>query len=140
MSVWICGRCGRKYTFEEFIQLPSVPFNPKHPEQGSTAVCECGYVFLKDAWRMVTEVEVTYGPFKTTARVSSIYLETPFNDMLYETMIFADPTPQLELKFEQVWRYKTKEEAIRHHNEIVDKLRNGEFIPRKITLFLELLD
>lgn len=141
MSVWICGKCGRKYTFDEYIQLPSVPVDPKHPEKGSTAVCEvCGYVFGKDTWRMQTEVEIKYGPFKTTARVSTIYLETPYDGMLYETMIFVDPTPYLELNFVQCWRYKTKEEAIQHHNIIVDKLRNGEFIVHKVSLFLELLD
>jgi len=141
MSVWICERCGRKYTFDEFIQLPSIPVNPKRPEEGTFAVCKvCGYVFLKDARRKQTEVIVEIGPFKTTVCVSTIYLESPINGMLYETMIFADPYPNFELRFEQVWRYKTWEEAINHHEEIVNKLRNGEFITRKVTLLLELLD
>ena len=138
-SQWKCGNCGKEYTFEEFIRLTTVKAveSDKVPsrEHGLVGVCECGYRFHLDTWRIHDKVEISTDEGNVNIQVSTVFLE--FNhgydsekNIWYESMIFPGGfgDDELEwLKCSFVHRYETKEEAIKDHNKIVNLLRQGKF-------------
>ena len=138
-KMWKCGKCGKEYTSEEFIRLPSVPLVPedKNPmeQHGYTPVCKCGYVFHRDRWHLVSKVKLR----ECVVKVSTIFLELNHGfgdeDLWYETMIFSDK-PEIECYFCE--RYKTKQEAIKGHKRIVKLLKECKYEIKPIKFELKL--
>lgn len=131
--MWICGKCGKKYSPEEYFKLKVIPVG-----DAVTPVCECGYRFHVDRWclRETVEIETDLGSIKV--KVSTVYLEYPHPGGLYETMIFPTSDDKT-VKCYQMWRYETKEEAEKGHKKIVELLKKGRFsiIPTEYELVLE---
>ncbi len=143
MSEWKCGKCGKKYTFEEFCKLDRIPLVPEDTDpvkqHGFTPVCKCGYVFHKDRWHLVSTVKLKEGIVK----VSTVFLELNHGyggqDLWYETMIFPE---NLEISCCYCKRYETKQEAIKGHKKVVKLLREGkyEIVPIEFELKIEECD
>jgi hypothetical protein len=136
---WKCGNCGKEYTTEDFLKLTKVQavetdIDPSK-EHGFVGVCECGYRFHIDTWRLHDKVEIETDDGYINIQVSTVFLE--FNhgygigkDEWFETMIFpggfGDEAIEW-LKSNLVHRYETKEEAIKDHDKIVNLLKTGKF-------------
>lgn len=127
MIEYRCGGCGKVYTEDEYRKLERVLFDPEHPGLGFTSKCSCGYVFHRDRWRMRTDVEVDTPRGKRTFAVFSEFLEIgESNDqMWYETMVITD---SIEFECFQMWKHRTKEEAVRMHEAVVSAMRNGNYV------------
>jgi hypothetical protein len=136
---WKCGNCGKEYTTEDFLKLAKVQavesdIDPSK-EHGFVGICECGYRFHIDTWRLHDKVEIKTDNGYINIQVSTVFLE--FNhgygigkDEWFETMIFAGGFGDDEiewLKSNLVHRYETKEEAIKDHDNIVNLLKEGKF-------------
>lgn len=134
-----CGKCGKIYTFEEFIRLKKVKAvegdtNPSE-EHGFTAMCDCGYRFHIDKWRLHDVVEIKTDKGYINILVSTVDLELNHSfgigkTLWYETMIFPggfedDRVEWLKCSYSN--RYETKEDAIRDHNRIVNLLKEGKY-------------
>jgi len=127
---WRCGNCGRGYSTFELSSLKKVKMveEDTDPERqhGFTPVCDCGYVFHKDKWHLISKVELKTQLGPITVRVSTVFLETCHFGYWYETMIFVeDATKDVECDFQK--RYKTKEEAKEGHKKVVETLKAGRF-------------
>ena len=136
---WKCGNCGKEFTFEDFIKLTAVQAvesdTDPSKEHGYVGVCECGYRFHIDTWRLHDKVEISTDEGYVNILVSSAFLE--FNhgydearNIWYESMVFPGGFGDDEiewLKSSLVHRYETKEEAIKDHDKIVNLLREGKF-------------
>lgn len=128
MPKWECSRCWRRYSFDEFILLPSCWVNPKeHHKYGKTTVCFCGAIFHKDRWHLTS--------FLDEYRISTIHLNMghPDNEDLlnnrhlyFETMINKK---EEWLSFQA--RYETMQQAIDGHFLAVDNLSNIILNPEK---------
>lgn len=101
---WKCGKCSKIYTLKEFVKLA------KEKE----AKCKCGYQFGDGSERF--HLETVLGNY----RVSTVFLEFSRPDNWYETMIFDGCKVVLQ---ELHNRYDTKEEAIKGHEEVVEKMK-----------------
>lgn len=135
---WKCGNCGKLYSTIQLIGLNSVKVveedtNPSE-QHGYTSVCECGYRFHIDTWRLRDTVTINTEKGDVNVDVSTVFLELnngwkEGKDLWYESMIF----PQEEwLKCGYQNRYETKEEAIKDHDKILDMLRTGKYKLEKI--------
>ena len=126
---WKCGNCGKVYTTEQLMGLNSVKV-----QHGYTSVCECGYRFHIDTWRLRDTVSINTDKGDINVDVSTVFLELnngwkEGEELWYETMIF----PQEEwLKCGYQNRYEIKEEAIKDHDMILDMLRTGKYKLEKI--------
>ncbi|MBW2674194.1 MAG: hypothetical protein JRD89_12405 [Deltaproteobacteria bacterium] len=130
---WKCGKCGKVYTHEELLRLKRVPLVPEDTnpweQHGFTRVCECGYVFGRDRWHIVTPFEVKSKIGVLKGVVSTVFLElnygTSDEPLWYETMVFVDEPSNVEC-----WlcrRYRTKEEAEEGHRRVVEAIKRGMF-------------
>jgi hypothetical protein len=121
-----CGKCGRVYTEDEYRKLERVLFDPDHPNLGLTSKCSCGYVFHRDRWRIRTDVEVDTPRGKRIFTVHSEFIEIgePDDQMWYETTVLTD---SIEFLCFIVWKHRTKEEAMKVHEEVVNAIRNGNY-------------
>lgn len=140
MQEWKCGKCGKIYTFDEFIMLIRKKVkavegdtNP-YEEHGFAAMCNCGYRFDIDKWRLHDNVEIKIDKENINILVSTIDLELNHGfgekNLWYETMIFPGgfEDDKLEwLKCNYGNRYETKEEAINDHNRIINLLKDGQY-------------
>lgn len=139
MSEWKCGKCGKIYTFEEFIMLKKVKAvesdtNPSK-EHGFTGVCDCGYRFHTDKWRLHDKVKIKTDEGYINVTVSTVDLEinNGFEKgeyIWYETMIFPGGLGDNRLerfKCNYVNNYETKGEAIKDHDRIVNLLKEGKY-------------
>lgn len=139
MSEWKCGKCGKIYTFDEFLKLKQVKAvesdtNPSK-EHGFAGMCNCGYRFLIDRWRLHDDVEIKTGKGNINVRVSTVDLELnqgfeEGENIWYEIMIFPgglgnDKLDWIECRY--VNNYETKEEAIEDHNRIVKLLKEEKY-------------
>lgn len=143
MSEMKCGNCGKVYTVDQFVRLQSIKLieedtNPTE-QYGYTSVCECGYRFSIDRWRLHDIIKIGTEKGDIDVQVSTAFLESNHawkegEEIWYETMIF----PQVEwlgCGFQN--RYKTKEEAIEYHNRILDTLKTGKYKIIKIKDYFE---
>ncbi len=131
---WQCSHCKKIYSFKEFMKLQMEFVNPEQPEKfGKRCICECGKPFHKDKWSLV-EIFKTFPHWSTCLlypklRLSTVHLELNHFGHWYETMVFADNRRitifSLEVYFQD--RYKTQEEAIKGHEEILRKLKIGQY-------------
>jgi len=147
---WKCGKCGRIYSSDELCKLKKVPLVPEdtdpYNQHGYTSVCECGYVFHRDRWHLVTDFEVKkrIGIFrKLTLKgwVSTVFLELNHGDkdnpLWYETMVFIDEPSNVECDL--CIRYHSQEEAEKGHKKIVEAIKSGKFkfFPTRWALVIE---
>jgi hypothetical protein len=137
-SQWKCGNCGKEYRFEDFIKLTTVQavesdINPSR-EHGYVGVCDCGYRFHLDTWRLHDKVEILTDKGYVNIQVSTVFLE--FNhgyeedkNLWYEIKIFPGGFEEEVdwLKCDLVHRYETKEESLKDHDKILSLLREGKF-------------
>ncbi len=139
MSEWKCGKCGKIYTLEEFISLKKVKAvesdtNPSK-EHGFVGVCDCGYRFHLDKWRLHDKVKIKIDKEYIDVQVSTIDLELNHGyeegeHKWYETMIFPGGLGDNALEWIEcnyTNRYETKEESIEDHNRIVNLLKEGKY-------------
>lgn len=139
MSEWKCGKCGRIYSLEEFIELKNVKAvesdtNPSN-EHGFVGVCDCGYRFHLDRWKLYDDVEIKTdkGNIKVTVSTIDLELNHGFGEgenIWYEMMIFPgglgdDRLEWLECSYTN--RYETKEDSIKDHDRIVNLLKEGKY-------------
>lgn len=136
---WKCGKCGRMYTFEEFLQLKKVKavesdIDP-YKEHGFVAVCDCGYRFHIDKWRLHDDVNIKINKEYINVIVSTVDLELNHGyprgkNLWYETMILPGGLGENNLEHIKCYytkRYETKEEAIEDHNRIINLLKEGNY-------------
>lgn len=139
MSEWKCGKCGKIYTFDEFLRLKKVKMvesdiNPSE-EHGFTGMCDCGYRFHLDKWRIHDKVKIKTDKGYVNIQVSTVDLELNHGFEVgehkwYETMVFPGGfgDDALEwLRCSYVNNYETKEEAIEDHNRILNLLKEGKY-------------
>jgi len=141
----LCGNCERIYDDED----PNVPIEPfeiwieeeKRKIIVPVRVCPfCGSPEHSRApgnqwekrFHLVDIVKLKEG----SVSVSTINLMTERDGYFFETMIFGSEELQLENYIE---RYRTKEEAIKRHKEIVQLLKSGRYKlkPSIYTLILQ---
>jgi len=144
MSEYKCGKCGKEYTFEEYMELGKVKMVEDDPNPmknyGYTTVCECGYVFHKDQWHLVDNFEIKVMKKKIKGRVSTVFLELNHGfggkSLWYETMIFLEG----DVRCEFMERYETKEEAKRGHARVTKALADKSYtwIPNEWLLSIEI--
>ena len=139
MSEWKCGKCGKIYTFDEFLKLKHVKAvdsdTDPYKEHGFTGVCDCGYRFLMDKWRLHDDVEIKTDKGHINVRISTVDLELNHGfeegeHIWYETMVFPGGFGDDELKWlgcSYVNNYETKEKAIEDHNRILNLLKEGKY-------------
>ena len=127
MPKWQCSRCWKKYSFDEFLELPSCWVKRKEHKYGKTTVCFCGAIFHKDRWHLTSFVD--------EYRVSTIHLNLGSSDnsdflsdkhMYFETMI---DKKEEWLGFQA--RYESMKQAIDGHFLAVDNLSNIILNPEK---------
>lgn len=139
---WRCGKCKKIYSSLlplEPVKAVDSDTNPKE-QHGFVSKCTCGYVFHKDKWQLKNVFKIRKRNFfghhydLAEVRVSTIDLELQHFRFWYETMVFVgwSRIRNLECHFQE--RYKTKREAERRHNKIVDKLQDGNYdiVPAKV--------
>jgi hypothetical protein len=139
MSKWKCGKCGKIYTLDGFLRLKKIKMvesdtNPSE-EHGFIGMCDCGYRFHLDRWRLNNDVEIKTNKGYINVTISTIDLELNHGfeegeNLWYETMIFPGGlgNDKLEwLKCNYEIRYETKEEAIKDHDMIVNLLKEGKY-------------
>lgn len=132
MSEWKCGKCGKEYDFDEYMDLPKIQAvkeddNPKE-QHGYTQVCQkCGYVFHKDKFKIRNSVEIIVNNKKAIIDVSTVFLELNHSGLWYETMLFNGNNSEVDLELYYQDRYETEKEAIKGHKDILEKLRNNKF-------------
>ena len=137
MSEWKCGNCGKIYDVYELLSLKKIKMvesnDDINPIHGYTPVCECGYRFHLDRWRMDNKVKINIDGRESEFMISSIFLELNNKiigdeDEYYETAILWFNESGEEVKNVQIIeRYDTKEKAIRNHNEILDLIKRGKY-------------
>jgi len=139
MSEWKCGKCGKIYTFDEFLRLKKVKAveNDTDPskEHGFTGICNCGYRFLIDRWRLHDDVEIKTDKGYINVRVSTIDLELNHGfdkgeNVWYESKIFPGGLGDNELEWLKCYyenRYETQEEALKDHDRILSLLKDGKY-------------
>ena len=124
---WKCGNCGKEYNTEEMLTLKRVKAieEDKHPEKehGFVSVCDCGYRFHKDTWRLCDNVKVITEKGEVEIYVSSVYFDFIFShfgeEPRYETRTF----PNVDwFRFDYEQRRETKEDAEKDHNRVLDLL------------------
>jgi len=145
--LWKCGKCGKIYSFEELNKLKIVPLVPEDEDpfrqHGFTYVCECGYVFHRDRWHIVTnfkkKVKVGFlRRINLKGRVSTVFLELNHGDvenpLWYETMVFIDDPGNIECDL--CIRYRTQDEAEKGHKKVVEAIKSGKLkiVPIKYKL------
>jgi len=147
---WKCGKCGKEYTTDEFLNLKRIKLVEYDPDPwknyGFTSVCECGYVFHRDYWRKVTRLSLKYypsilyrllnlltggllcKPIVINVKVLTYFLELRGldGDLWYETVVF-DEGGSIILSDFDVCRYETREDAEKGHEKIVRLLKEGKF-------------
>ncbi len=121
---WRCGKCGKKYSFHEFIDLMSANY-----ESGKMPVCPCGYRFFFDKWKLQEMLKVKIGDKEVDVLVSTVYLELNHGffdkDLWYETMVFEECVEDVESRC--INRYETEEQAIAGHNETLELVKSGNY-------------
>lgn len=139
ISEWRCGNCGKIYSFYQFIKLNKVKMvesdtDPKE-QHGYTPVCECGYRFHLDKWRLYDNVKIKTDKEDIDTIVSTVDLELNHGyeegeNLWYGTMIFPGGFGDDGLEWPKCYyenNYETKEEAIKGHNRIVNLLKEGKY-------------
>lgn len=144
MSEWKCGNCGKIYDVYKLISLEKIKLveSDTDPEiqHGYTPVCDCGYRFHLDRWRIDSNVKINIDGEETDSIISTIFLELNHRildeeDEYYETAIlWQDKTDEGIANVEVIERYDTKENAIGGHNKILDLIRNGKYKVEKRTI------
>jgi hypothetical protein len=139
MSLWKCGKCGMEYETSELLKLKRVPFNP-NPAMGGgyTVQCGCGYVFYKDRWRLKDTLTISLPTGEIEVTVSTIFTEYAWESrdgelLWFETVILP---AQTYVECVQCWRYRTKEEAEKGHQRVVEALKAGRFKANPLKLEL----
>lgn len=124
-----CGKFNKIYSYEEFVNLLRTQAVEKdiNPEKKDiyVGICECGYRFGLDRWQLRDTVSIANGKEIISVDVSTVDLELShgFNrDNFYESTLFSN-----EDLSEFCKRYKTQEEAIKGHNEILEWLKSGKY-------------
>jgi len=85
--------------------------------------CGCGYTFQQDKWTQETPARLK--SLSIEARVTSEYLEVDWSDgegYYYMTSIFSE-----DMEFTNIWRHKTREDAMNCHRKVVNALYFGKF-------------
>lgn len=125
---WYCSHCNRSYTFDEFMNLEKALAQKGDIDHkyGYVAICKCGKHFHTEKWRMLDRLKIKNKEedVMVDIDVSTIHLELIHFGFLYETMVLVDDYMH-ESAIQR--RYKTKEEAIEGHNDIVKRLKDGDF-------------
>ena len=156
MSDWKCGKCGKVYPFNEYINLVKALAVPgeEHPTapdgHGFHLACECGYEFHRDKWRLQTQGYIDHHmtlfhnlfhalsrgrlckPHRISWNSSSVFLELNhglFDDseLYYEAMLFASRGVRKVESYGQR-RYETLDEAEVDHAQIISNLAEGKYI------------
>lgn len=125
---WQCSRCWKKYTFDEFRDLPSCWVDRKeHRKYGRTTVCFCGAIFHKDTWHLSSFVD-EYRVFTVHLNMGHPDNEDFLNNrhLYFETMINKK---EEWLGFQA--RYESMQQAIDGHFLAVDNLSNIILNPEK---------
>ena len=122
---WRCGKCGKIYSIQEFIELIGTNY-----ETGNMPICSCGYRFFFDKWKLQDIVKVKMDDKDVDILVSTVYLELNHGfldrDLWYETMVFVeDLEGGVESRY--VDRYETEEQAIAGHNKMLELVRSGNY-------------
>jgi hypothetical protein len=133
MPRWKCGKCGTEYEPAEWFKLRRAPLNPSDVspamQSGNVPQCRCGYVFHRDKWQLKDTLTISLPSGDTEVTVSTVFTEFAWDDEVgepfwFETVILpAQPIVECS----QCWRYRTKEEAEKGHQKIVEALRAGNF-------------
>ncbi len=133
LARYMCPRCFKIYSFNDYIKLPSVPL---HYVNGSTKVCvSCGAPFFDsyEGFKMRDSIEIARCLVATVSTVclviehrwggedgyffeTAIFIERRCRDA--DNIVFDDDTVV-------VARYKTPDEAREGHKRIVEALRSG---------------
>lgn len=148
MNRRMCGKCEKIYNeWEAKIEYREAPPDAPIRERGITEIdvecCPyCGapeHSYYPDSqwnnrFRLQTKVQTEYGELL----VSTVNLMYEHADGFFETMIFPSEGFKLNLCSYDAWRYWTKEEAVKKHNEICSLLKEGkyEFQPVEYRLVL----
>jgi len=139
---WKCGKCEKKYNFDEFHTLDKVKAvetdSDVKPEHGYDMVCTCGYVFHKDKWRIRDTVEIETPMGVGLIDVSTIFLELCHFGYWYESMLFVNEKSKIDFDLHQQWRFIDKEGAEKWHKKVVKMLQDKQFdlVPVKYELSL----
>lgn len=131
MSEWKCGKCGKIYTLDELLKLKQIKTvesdtNPSE-EHGFTSMCDCGYRFHLDRWRLNDDVEIKTDEGYISVTISTIDLELNHGfgegeNIWYETMVFPGGFGNDESEW-----LKCNYRAIKDHNMIVNLLKEGKY-------------
>jgi len=122
---WRCGKCGKKYSSQEFVELMTV-----NSESGMMPICTCGYRFFLDKWKLQDILKVKMDDKDIELLISTVYLELNHGffdkDLWYETMVFEE---SLERVVESIYsnRYETEEQAIIGHNKMLEFVKSGKY-------------
>jgi hypothetical protein len=133
MPRWKCGKCGVEYETSEWFKLKRVPLNPSDVspamQGGYTPQCKCGYVFHRDRWQLKDTLTISLPTGDVEVTVSTVFTEYAWDGgggevLWFETVILP---AQAYVECFQCWRYRTKEDAERGHQRIVEALKAGRF-------------
>lgn len=146
MSEWKCGNCGKIYNVYELLSLKKIKLveaddDDIHPIHGFTSVCDCGYRFHIDRWRIDDRIKVIVDDKESELIISSIFLELNAKilgeeDEYYETAIlWLDNSEEGIKNIEVMQQYDTKENAILGHNKLVKTIKDGKYKVEKEIVF-----
>lgn len=143
MSEWKCGNCGKIYDVYELISLKKIKVvesdTDPAKQHGYTPVCDCGYRFCLDRWRMNNNVKINVNGEELELFISTIFLELNHKtfdgkDEYYETAILWINKDNGETEnMDIIERYETKESAIDDHNRILKLINDGKYRVEKVT-------
>ena len=140
----LCGNCEKVYDEEKApVKLYDIPGATIHQ---SVAVRLCPYCGCPEhSWIPGNQWEkrfhkVDYVKIKEgTLKVSTVNLMIAHDERYFwETMIFD--VEGLKLEDYPMWRYETKEEAVKNHQRIVQLLREGKYRLVPATFHLEIVE
>lgn len=122
---WKCGKCGKKYSLYEFIELMDINY-----ESRRMPVCTCGYRFSLDKWILHDRLKIKIENKEVDILVSTADLEINHGffdkDLWYETMVFGEGLGEHTQSLYTA-RYETKEQAEDEHNRILKLIKNGNY-------------
>jgi hypothetical protein len=110
-------------------------------QSGVTPQCKCGYVFHRDKWQLRDTLTLSLPTGDIEVTVLTAFTEYAWEsvsgDALWFETVILPTQPYVECY--QCWRYRTKEDAEKGHQRVVEALKAGKFkaTPLKWELVVE---
>lgn len=132
---WQCSKCLKVYSKDDFFKLEKKALDPDCGNLSITCVCECGKNFGKDTWHISNTIKNIPNKFLSFI-YSDIVILTRHTELNYENFWYETIATSINFGVFKNFRitpmigrrYKTQDDAMLGHFDIVNKLERNEYI------------